>query len=247
MKKRIIILAIIIAILQCCTQKNLSHKLFCENELLLFSGFNTSEESDFSLFEIRTETETKLETLTESVSCHYFNLLLNFKADSLTKIPLNIHIDYKMDCKYPPVLFTPRHYIFLFLVEQNALYKECNDICIDDLEDIIFAFYHSKPREVFDVTFISLYWDNTICESFFQNVIIKCLKGYSRFIDNKSNTIYGKNICELTREELLELYYQFPLNIRTDFTTDDLYYLRPPTPPLPADNNRNIENRNIEN
>ena len=223
---------ILISLFQISCQEN---KFFCENEYLLFSGFNKPVETDFSLFDIRTDTKSKLETLLDSVYCHHFELLLNFDLDNKTTIPIRTHINYSMDCKGPPPpTFTPRHVIHLFLLEPDSIFVQSDRVEIDYLENIIFDFYQSKTEDVFDRTFISLYWDNDICETVFQNTFVQCLKAYSRFMTYQSNMIYEQKLCELKTDKLQDLYNKFPFKIKTDFYDDNLYYLRvPPPPPEP--------------
>ncbi|MFN3556298.1 MAG: hypothetical protein ACK4VN_10075 [Bacteroidales bacterium] len=231
---------ILISLLRVNGQEN---KLFCENEYLLFSGFNKTIETDFSFFKIRTDTKAKLETLVDSIHCHYFEFLLNFEFDSETTIPIRNYISYIIDCEGPPPPpFTPRHDIHLFLIGTDTLFIQSDRVEIEKLEEIILDFYQSKTEEVFARTFISLYWDNTINETVFQNTLVQCLKAYSRFVDNQSNLLYGQSICKLNQGKLRDLYKKFPFNIKTDFYNDNLYYMRVPPPPVPVDEENNYIN-----
>lgn len=202
----------------------------------MFSGFKKTMDYNFSFFEIRTDTKEKLETLVDSVYCHYIELLLNFEFDSETTIPIKNYINYIIDCEGPPPPpYTPRHDIHLFLIGTDTLFIQSDRVEIEKLEEIILDFYQSKTDEVVARAFISLYWDNTIDETFFQNALVQCLKAYSRFVDFQSNVIYGQSICKLNQEKLRDLYKKFPFNIKTDFYNDNLYYMRVPPPPEPVD------------
>ena len=230
---------ILISLFQVSGQEN---KIFCENEYLLLSGFNKSMETDFSFFEIRTDTKAKLETLVDSVYCHYFELLLNFEFDSETKKPINTHINYMVDCEVPPPPFNPRHYIHLFLSGSDTLYIQREVSEIEKLEEVVFAFYKSKSEKDFERTFISLFWDNTTSEILFKRIIIQCLRAYNRFIDNKSILLYGQSICELNQEKLGDLHDKYPFNIRTDFYYNNCHYMKVSLPPKPPDYNEENDN-----
>jgi hypothetical protein len=219
---------ILISFFQVSGQKN---KSFCENEYLLLSGFNKTMETDFSFFEIRTDTKAKLETLVDNVYCHYFELLLNFEFDSVTIIPINTHINYMVECEVLPPPFNPRHYIHLFLSGSDTLFIERDVGEIDQLEEIVLAYFQSKSEEVFKRTCISLFWENTISETFFQRTIIQCLNAYSRFIAEQSHLLYGQSTCELNQEKLRDLYNKYPFNIGTDFHYKNFHYMNVPIPP----------------
>jgi hypothetical protein len=114
---------------------------------------------------------------------------------------------------------------------------------IDSISNLIVDFYNSGVVKEYSPddykrVFIAVLWDKELEEKYFTKAISEILDGYFEFVDNISQTEYGKKLCDLSVTELITIKQQIPFNLRTDFYGgfEKIDFLPPDLPPVPVDN-----------
>lgn len=217
-----------------------SFKGFCDNELDLLISQDSIPKTDFNLFGIRHDTESKIERVFKEPYCKNLKFNISFQKDSLTTIPLTFNLLYAGDCELLP--FIPRLFCHVLINNEGQVFVE-DELCnIDSIEQKVFGFYDSEivkkysPND-FKRVFVSLLWDNDLDQKYFRKAINEILAGYIDFVGKISLSKYGKSICDLNNNELITIKELIPFNLRTDFY-DGLEwfdFLPPSLPPVPVD------------
>lgn len=240
------ILAILILIISTSCSINQNNKKgnkltgFCDNELELLISLDSLSDTDFSLFEIRDNTKEKIEMLFNEPYCNSLKFNVQFHKDSLIAIPLTLDMLYLDDCDFPE--FIPRLFFDVLINKKGQCLVESKLCDIDSISDRIIDFYNSdvvkeySPND-YKRVFIAILWDKELQEKDFTKAICEILYGYFEFVDNISQTEFGKELCDLSDTELITIQKEIPFNLRTDFYGgfEKIDFLPPDLPPVLVD------------
>ncbi|MDA3942954.1 MAG: hypothetical protein PF694_05380 [Bacteroidetes bacterium] len=241
------ILAILVLIISASCSRNQNDKKenkitgFCDNELDLLISLDSISNTDFNLFEIRDNTKEKIEHIYNEPYCNSLKFNVQYHKDLLINIPLTLNMLYLDDCDYPE--FIPRLFCNVLINKNGQCLVESELYNIDSISNLIVDFYNSGVVKEYSPddykrVFIAVLWDKELEEKYFTKAISEILDGYFEFVDNISQTEYGKKLCDLSVTELITIKQQIPFNLRTDFYGgfEKIDFLPPDLPPVPVDN-----------
>lgn len=219
MKNHFILILIFLSI--SCQKKEIEPLLFCENELQLFKTFDSLPKTNFSIVDFRDDYKTKLDSLFKNSESGHTYFLLNLKLSENEKIPIAIRsYNTIYDSTIPPP-FNPKNYCKIYLTEKDSIFINFQNVQFENIAKTVEKFYLERGEESYQRIHIAYFWDNNVDKELLTDIILESLKGYSNFAEKQSMKVFKKSICELTKDELIELYERTPFQFRIDFVGDD--------------------------
>lgn len=247
MKNLFILILLILSI--SCQKKEIEPPLFCENELQLFKTFDSLQKTNFSIVDFRDDYKTKLDSLFRNSESGYTYFQLNLKLAEGEKIPLAIRSYNSIYDTTATAPFTPKNYCKIYLTEKDSIFINFEKIEFKNVNKTVEDFYFERGEENYQRIHIAFYWDKNVDKKLLTEIILESLKGYTNFAQKQAMKVFKKSICELTKDELIELYDRTPFQFRFDFVGDDdeLTHIdfspysiyNPPPPPMEEKNDDN--------
>lgn len=193
--------------------------MYCENEVKLLNKFDSLPNINSKLYYILDSLDYKLSVIYDRNNCGKylpFSIAFSFDSANTEKIALK----YFYDCgRLGPTIMYLRNTCTILLNTKGQVLFEGRIIRLDSLERKLTSFYKEFEKdkgyypESIAKSNIMIHWNRGVSESDFHSFISQVINAYIGFAREYSKTKYGKNICELSKDEIYDLSLKVPFNI----------------------------------
>ena len=202
----------------------------CDNMRYLLAPTDTLKLIDIPFYQLCGKMDSIAnQYFDSSFCCQYIHFLVNHKLDSNHK--LTLELQYYYDCGNCGLHLGTRDHRFLLLTAEDLVLFDDAIIHKDSLIYGLKEYFikvkngeYSSPAKLIDVSLI-VSWDAFVTQESFNNFFNQIIESYWHIASIQSQEQFGKDICDLNKNELEALAKEVPFKVhipKIEIISDDI-------------------------